>query len=354
MRHAEVGELRRLMLTRDELLSAGRTAREIAADVRAGALHRVRRGWYMLGDHWRELWPESRHRALVVAVDADAGGVLGADRDAWTAGERRPVFCLFSAASLLGLPLYRVEPRRAHVLVSDADRRSAPDVFRHEGAIADADVTEVDGIRCTSIDRTVFDMARLAAPEVALTCADAALGRIGGDPRSYDEAAAAEWLSGMRERAGVRRVRGIRQARAIFELADGRSQLPLESVTKLQLWRLGFRRLGLQIPVVGPNRGRYWMDIEIEEERIYYECDGETKYTDESLRSGRTLEQVLLDEKRREDWVRGTTDHRVLRGGSAHAASADALAARLASFGVAVPSRRAHPFLPTRPLNYGA
>ena len=95
------------------------------------------------------------------------------------------------------------------------------------------------------------------------------------------------------------------------------------------------------------------MDIELDEADSFYECDGETKYTDEAMRSGRTLEQVLLAEKQREDWVRGTTGKRVLRGGSAHAASPAALAARLVSFGVALPDRRDRLLLPRRPVVYG-
>lgn len=335
-------------MTREHLLSAGRNARQLSRDVAGGALHRVRRGWYLLGDQWRELWPESRHRAHVIAVDQDAkaGGARGS-------GASEPVFSAFSAAALLQLPLYRVNPHRVHVMVGESDRCSAPDVFRHEGALSDADIVEIDGIRCTSPERTVYDLARLASPEVAIVCADAALARIGGDPRSYDVAGTDEWIAEMKERVAVPRVRGIRQARAIIEIADGRSQLPLESVTKLQLWRLGFHSIKLQVPVTAPDRGRFWMDIEIEEARAFYECDGETKYTDEALRSGLSLEQVLLAEKRREDWVRGRTGLRVLRGGSEHAASVEALASRLASFGVEIPWRRAHRFLPNRPASSG-
>jgi hypothetical protein len=225
---------------------------------------------------------------------------------------------------------------------------------RHQGTVDDSDVVDVGGILCTSRERTMYDMARLLSAEVALSCADAALGRVGGDPRNYDEPAAEEWLLAMRDRLDANAgARGIRHARVVMELVDGRSQLPLESVTKLQLRRLGLGQPRLQVPVAAPSGGSFWMDVELVEADSFFECDGETKYTDEALRSGRTLEEVLLAEKQREDWVRGTTGKRVLRGGSAHAASPEALASRLVSFGVTIPDPRNRLLLPRRPLTYG-
>ncbi len=220
--------------------------------------------------------------------------------------------------------------------------------------MADDDIVEVDGILCTSIERTALDLARLASPEVALVFVDTALGRVGGDPRRFDEHAADELLSDLRARAeAAPGARGIRQARTLLEVADGRSQQPLEVVTKLQLRRLGFRQPRLQVAVPAPGRGSYWMDIALDEANAFYECDGKTKYTDEALRSGRTLEEALIAEKEREDWVRGTTRRRVLRGGSADAATPAALAARLTSFHVTLPDRRARLLLPRKPLLHG-
>lgn len=340
MRHANPDELRRLLMRRDDLFAAGMTARATADAVRAGELHRVRRGWYVPAAQWQELWTESRHRAHAIAVadDAHDGG---------------PIFCLVTAAVLHDLPLYRVAPRRVHVLLSDAGRRSVPDVFRHRGSLSDEDIVEIDGMRCTSLERTVFDLARLTGSEVALVCADAAFGVIGGGPRRYDADAAETWRERLQARAAVPRMRGIRHARRIIELADGRAEQPLESVTRLQLLRLGFRRLSLQVPVRAPYEGMYQVDIGIDEADALYECDGEVKYTDPALRQGRTAEEVVLDEKHREDWIRGVTNRRMLRGGSADAVSPEALARRLRRFGVALPSRRDDPLLPRRPLAYG-
>ena len=340
MQNADVAAVRRLLLRRDDLLLAGWQRAGIERAVAGGELRRLRRGWYIQDAHWRTLWPESRHRAHVVAVHEDAR-------------RERPVFALTSAAVLHGLPLYRVAVPRVHTAVRDAGQNSHGDVVRHAGALADDDVVEVDGMRCTSVQRTVYDLLRLTSPEVGIACIDAVLGQIGGSPRRYDDAAAERWLAGMADRMTVAGVRGIRQAHMLLAIADGRAEQPLEAVTTLQLHRLGFRGLELQVPVPGPGTKTYWIDIGIEEIRSFYECDGKTKYTDEALRSGRTLEHVLLDEKQREDWVRGTTDRRVLRGGSEHSVSPAALAKRLTQFGVALPPRSRRLILPRRPLLFG-
>jgi hypothetical protein len=48
---------------------------------------------------------------------------------------------------------------------------------------------------------------------------------------------------------------------------------------------------------------------------------------------------VLLDEKRREDWIRGVTQKRFVRVEDPHIVTTEALAARLAGFGIRLPSR---------------
>lgn len=340
MIQAGVDQVRRMLLTRDDLARDGWQRERIGRAVAVGEVHRIRRGWYLRDEERGKLWPDARHLARVVAVREDAAG-------------SGPVFSGVSAAAVLGLQLYRVRTDRVHTVHPGEQRRSAPDVVRHRAIVDDADVVEVAGILCTSPERTVYDLARLASPEVAIACADSALARIGGDPRSYDHAAADRWLDRMRERFAAPRARGIRQARQILEIVDGRSQLALESMTKLQLHRLGFRRLGLQVRVPAPVTGSYWMDIHLEDASVFYECDGEGKYRDEALRAGLSLEEVLLAEKRREDWVRGTTGMRVLRGCSADAATPEALAARLWSFGIVPPPRRQGLLLPRVPLLRG-
>ncbi|MEH3089268.1 MAG: hypothetical protein PGN24_06580 [Microbacterium arborescens] len=196
----------------------------------------------------------------------------------------------------------------------------------------------------------MFDLARVAAPEISLSCADAALGLVGGDPRRFDADAAERWRDGMLRRCRVPGMRGVRRARLIAEIADGRAELPLESITRLQLLRLGFRDIRLQVPVAHHGGGSFWMDIAVDD--AFIECDGRQKYVDPGMRNGRSIDDIVLAEKRREDWVRGSTSRPVLRVAWPDAASPDTLRRHLQAFHVPLP-RRPHLLGPTTPLMSG-
>lgn len=316
-------DARRMLRSRQDLLETGTSEREIRAQVAAGHLHPVRRGWYVGGDEWQELWPEGRHLLHIVAVDRDSRhGIVAAG---------------VSAAVLLGLPLFRVRPARVHVL-SGSRAKSAPDVMRHALAPGD-DVTVVDGIRCTSLPRTILDVARTLPVEAALSCADAALRSVSVNRHVHDAARADVWRASLLEDASRSSARGIRQARRLIAFSDGRAQLPGESVSRLYLHRLGFRRIDLQVPVNGPSGQTYWVDFGLGDVPVLGEFDGEAKYRDGALRNGRSIEQVVLDEKQREDWIRGATGLSLVRWGSEHIHTPEQLGARLAAFGIRPPAR---------------
>jgi hypothetical protein len=129
---------------------------------------------------------------------------------------------------------------------------------RHCEPLSDEDVEIHDGGPCTSLARTTFDVVRVVPRETAVAFADAALRKVAVEGRTYDVDAAEHWRLGMLERVGrARGARGIRQAEEVIRFADGRAELPGESVTRLQLHRLGVRDFGLQIPVAGPRGANY-------------------------------------------------------------------------------------------------
>jgi hypothetical protein len=324
-RHAPAAELAQMLVSRTRLLAAGVGSRKIGLRARDGDLAVVRRGWFAEKALVDGLWPESRHLLHVLAVARDGQGVGIASHA--------------SAAVLHGLPLYRVRSARVH-LTTDAPRRiaSGPDVFRHVAPLPPTDVTTVGGVMCTTLERTVFDCVRSLSLEAAVSIADAAERSMAFRHREWDQDAADRWRHGLRlriERASG--ARGIRGARFVADFANGNAQLPLESVSRLQLHRLGFRAVRLQVPVAAPDGGWYFVDLGLDDIKTFGECDGEGKYRDEAMRSGRSLEQVLLDEKSREDWIRGTTGWRLIRWGDRAAASVQAFATRLRAFGIPIP-----------------
>lgn len=324
-RNITIAEGRELLHTRAQLQESGRSEREIGMLVQARALVRVRRGRYVDGDTWRGLWNEGRHLLQVIAthLNSDPPG---------------PVFMLSSAGVLRGLPLYRLAPKYVHVALGGASHsKTRSGVAHHDVLLAPGDVDEVDGIRCTSLDRTVLDLARTMTEEAGVSCADAALRGLAVVGHVQNEELAGEWRLALGERADRMSVRGIRRARRVIEFAHGRAQLPGESVSRLQLHRLGFTNVDLQTRVVGPNGEDYWLDFAFPAAHRFGEFDGKGKYLRPDLRGGRSAEQTVLDEKHREDAVRGVTGWGFARWGSEHIATTELLGQRLRAFGIRPP-----------------
>lgn len=322
-------QARALLRTRDDLRHDGWTDRRIAQALTEGALVRVDHAVYVDGRAWADCYAEGRQLLRVMA--------------AWSRmRDGEAVASHTSAAVLLGLPLYRIEPRRAHVIDPRSNgrvRAGEPTVARHRVDLRPDEVVAVGGIRCTTLARTVADVIRLPGEEAALAVADAALARVAwrAAEHAYDEDAA-ELLRGKVAAALPLGGRGVRQARFVLGIADGRAQLPGESVSRLQLLRLGFAPPRLQVPIPAPGGGRYYVDFGIDDAHAWGEFDGRGKYLDPELRgAGVDAEDAVLAEKMREDWIRGTTGRRMPRWGYEHISSPVALGRRLARFHVSAP-----------------
>ena len=325
-RAVTIPELSPLVRSRTALLADGWTERSLETAVRDGRLHVIRRGAFMEREDASGLWPEGAHLAQVIAVarDATGGGVVSHE----------------SAGVVWALPLYRHRPPRVHMTTAAPSRiSSGRDVIRHVAPLPASDIAVVNGIRCTSLERTVFDMIRTLGSEASVAAADAAERQYALRGRVWDEHAVEHWRRSMGERVDAASgARGIRQARWVAAFADGRAHLPGESVSRLQLVRLGFGVPELQVPVPGPGEQTYFVDFGLADVRAFGEFDGKDKYLDGAMRRGIPLERVLLEEKQREDWIRGTTQWRFARWEDAHSVTPRALAARLASFGIRPPT----------------
>jgi hypothetical protein len=325
--HISLAQAQRLVLTRGSLHRNRWKDREIARALGDSSLRRLQRNRYVLGTDWTDLWPESRHLLEVVAAVGemrDGDAVLSHD----------------SAAVLWGLPLYRHVPRAVHTTIPNGKHvPSRAGLRRHTDSLPEGDITTLDGYRVTTLERTVFDLARTLSVEAAVAAADAAMRRVAFVNSVYDEEAAEQWHERMLARgAHAIGVRGVRQVVEVISVADGRAESPAESVGRLQLIRLGFRRIRLQVVIPGPDGRVFRVDIEVEDADALLEIDGIGKYKDDALRSGRPVEEVVLDEKRREDWIRGMTQRRFVRAEEKHVATAEALAARLTAFGIRLPA----------------
>ncbi|MEV7693199.1 hypothetical protein AB0N73_07680 [Microbacterium sp. NPDC089189] len=294
----------------------------------AQGLSPVRRGVFVADDDWMSAFPEERTRAAAAAYQIAARGAP-------------VVYSHESAAALWGLPLFRHRTDRVHVTLTQHGAASTPGVFRHRDRLRDDEIVWIDGrsVGVTSLARTVFDLARMRSPETATAAADAALRRVGSIPgtRLIDDEPVhrlRDELLGLAGRSPG--ARGIVQAREVAAFADPRAEYPGESVSRLYLSWLGFASPDLQFPVPSPHGGSYEVDFAFP--GWLGEFDGDGKYLDAGMRAGRTLEQVLLDEKRREDWIRGVTGLPIIRWQMRHLVSVDAFRRHLAAFGI-TPSR---------------
>lgn len=261
--------------------------RQHARSVRRGAEIRVAHGAYVAAGTWQALDPRSRY---LVRTRAVAETRL-----------HRPVLSHQSAAALHGLPSLGEWPRGVHITAGRAaGGRSSGDIIRHSAKLTDDDVVEVDGLLVTSVARTVLDLA-IAEPLLgSVTALDRALHvdrRRATPPLVTIDAIWRSYANRMPFRGHVR-------ARDAIEFAVPDADSPLESVSRVNMRAIGCPRPELQARfddyrgLIGFSEF-YW-----EGHKLVGEADGRSKYVDPRYRHGRTLEQVLLDEKARADRIR--------------------------------------------------
>jgi len=306
----------------------GETRHDIRRRLAKGTLIRLHTDWDLTAEEHEALYFEESHLLTVIATTRRMLTEEG-------------VVAYGSAVTVHGLPLWRTVLGRVHVtLCGGGLSRSSKDVFRHRDALAEEDIETVRGIRVTTLERTVVDAIRVLRPEAAIAVVDAAMRQVAWDPETgaYHDAAAERFRDRLWERLSrMRGQRGIRQARVMVELADGRAESPGESVMRLYLLILGYARPRLQIEVEGPAGSTFRVDGELMDAGFFYEFDGEAKYSDPELMGGRTREQILAQQQWRQDWIEATTGRPFTRCGTQHLESPAALAAKLREDGVPLP-----------------
>ena len=265
------------ILLRRALVERGYSGSEIERMRRAGQLDRVRRGAYAPPDPTRSA--EERHRQLVLATVAQ----LRADA----------VVSHASAAVLHQLPVWSDALSRVHLT---RPRRGGGKlrtlVEIHASVLAPDETVVLGGIAVTSLARTVLDLGRTLPLEQGVAAADAAL-RQGVSRGELEEVLARcpGWP-------------GVGRARQVLALMDARSESAGESASRVRLRHDGLPVPELQHPVTGPGGalvGR--ADFAWLEQRTLGEFDGRVKYG-RLLRPGQPIEEVIYQEKLREDALR--------------------------------------------------
>jgi very-short-patch-repair endonuclease len=257
----------------EQLLESGLNSRAIAGLVRTGTLVRVRRGCYARGSWWTSLEPTVRRRQLIFA---HALGTL-------TTSTGGTSYSHTSGASLHTLQLWKVD-ERIHLTQASCPSgiSHGRDVVAHTRRLGSRDVCFVEGLPCTSLERTVVDCCLMFNVRQSLILVDHA-GRLGAD------------LSWIRAQcSGLAGRNGVVALRRALELVDVRSESAGESLTRELLHRLKIEPPELQYPVRTPA-GEHRLDFAWPAKRVALEFDGRSKYFDY-----RPTGEVLFAERRRE------------------------------------------------------
>jgi hypothetical protein len=141
--------------------------------------------------------------------------------------------------------------------------------------------------------QTLIDLARSAPARDSVTAIDFALNR---RLCSHDD------LLGLAER--LPNAQGRTRALRAVSFASPLAQLPGESFSRVLMHELGFPPPTLQHEFPHPIAGRRFADFWWADLRLIGEFDGKSKYVDPAFTRGRAFDNVLWDEKLRENELR--------------------------------------------------
>lgn len=277
-----------VLLTPGTAASLGLDAHGLRAAYRAGRLNRVRRGVYAAeGD----LDPIERDRLRISAAKQEL--------------DPTAVLSHVSAAVWHGLDVpWGMIDGRVHVTRGSTGGSIRDRLATHTGRMPDDHWTVVDGMRVTTVARTVVDLARVSSTRDAVALCDHALRQHGGEDLRAE-------LERIVHRSGRRR--GVNQARWVVGFADARAESGGESACRVVLASLGVPAPELQFEVRtvgGVLIGR--TDFAWPQFATVGEFDGKVKYLRLPLAQGEDPGRVVFREKRREDQLRAV-DWQVVR-----------------------------------------
>lgn len=245
----------------------------------------VRRGYYRVADV--QLTGSDRYRLRILATaDARRDGL---------------VFTHASAAELWGCPQLQSDVQYVHTTVVGSARRTTAAVMVHRGIIPDGHVVELpNGLLVSSREWTAVQVAATQPlPNVLLALDHLVAGLVDSTRLSPGEVV--ESLV----RLIPRRMKGGARAERHLRLADPRSGSAGESLSRGQMVLLGVPTPELQVHFPrGDRPGDDIVDFDWPELGVFGEFDGKAKYVDRALAQGRGPEDVLWDEKLREDRIR--------------------------------------------------
>ena len=264
------------LITYNDWYQAGRSRSQLKRAVESGSLRRVRRG--VLAERALDPKPETELQLRTLA----AADFLGTGT----------AFSHYSAAVLHGLPLFAQRQEEVTVVRSAGGHGVIrPTIHARSAQLPAEDVVEIDGLRVTSLARTVSDLIRLLPFQEAVMLLDRALA-LGLDPAELYR----------RTRSG----RGCRMAARAIDFANGTAESPGESLSRVRMHEAGLVMPVLQYTVLdGDGRFVGRSDFYWEHAHTVGEFDGQVKYTTLAPTQAE-LDAVKLAEERRQRRIEDT------------------------------------------------
>lgn len=222
---------------------------------------------------------------------------------------RPPVFAGVTAGVIWGLPHVGRLSERVEVLMDEATGGRSTSSVRRRDFGWPSELETVDGLTTTTLARTVIDISRWDSFLNGVVAADAALHGLELGPQTVT-LAPSSLLDATHEALPVR---GSGKIRQVLEFADGASASPGESLSRVNMRRLRLPAPELQVRFEDGD-GEMFVDFCWPWLQLIGEFDGAGKYTREQMTQGRSVAEVVLDEKRREDRLRAL-GWRVVRWG---------------------------------------
>jgi predicted transcriptional regulator of viral defense system len=226
------------VIHRNEILATGTTGREITEFVALGVLTRLWRGFYTTGETLGLPDPRGVTRSMRVALSHE------------------------SAAAWYGVDLVKPVDRLHVVAPRNRGRRcnDAPGVRIHRADLDEADSRSIRGVRVTSPNRTIADIARVAPLHEAVAIADGFLRK-----RLTTTSSLLDYVSAPGRPSALR----------VGQIADPLAASVFESMTRVRLVESGIAPPVSQFTVFAQDGewiGRVdfaWPDF-----RLVLECDG--------------------------------------------------------------------------------
>ena len=273
-----------------EARAAGLTKRQLARLLARGELVRIGRGLYGPLDASSMLSQSVQHRASLSSTALVAAHT--------------------TAAAIHGLRTPRSDDRLFFV----CDRTMRHPDYLESGLVilpakvGDADITVIDGLRVTTLERTALDLARGCTLEYALVPIDHAL-TLGATRQSLQAC-----------RARMKGWPGTRVLDQALAVANPLAESALESMSRGSILRAGLPSPDLQRTIVGNSSTSWRADFLWPDARVVGEADGHGKYASrgqhekEKFRDGDlaaagwtvvhwTFEQMLIGQRPALRWL---------------------------------------------------